>query len=702
MDLRRAFNSKSGGKPKERRLEMIKPTSQLENFSTLNKQQRKGNIMNKVQIAICSILAAGSCFAQQYFVTSPDGANSIEVFTQPALAYQVRHNQIPVTTPSPIAITINGKVYGENAVVVSKKERSEDRILKPAVKEKRAEIRDHFNELELTLEGGYGVKFRAFDNGVAYRLFTTLGGEVLVDEEEIVYNFTGDHLASVPVSDGFFSHYERGYTNVNISAMGDILGCLPSMVTLETNPKIARTSEVKVAITEADLDDYPGFYVVKGAAENQLVAKFPYYPKTTYQPTDRDVKVGEREAFMAKTSGTREFPWRLMVITDEDKELINNTLVYQLAPEQKIADASWIKPGKVAWDWYNMNNIDGVDFEAGVNTETYKFYIDFAARYGLEYIILDEGWYDITTSDLLHPVKEVDVQELINYGKKKNVGVILWVTWSALDEQLDAALDIFKKWGVKGIKVDFMQRDDQWMVNYFERVAKAAADRKLLVDFHGSYKPCGLRRAYPNIITREGVRGLENNKWDGKFSNPEYCLQMPFLRMLAGPVDYTPGAMENAQDENYNAVWNRPMSLGTRCHQLGMYVIYESPLQMLADAPSQYLKEPVIMEYLEAVPSVWDETVVLDAKFGDYVLIARRNGDTWYVGAMTDWTARDLGVDFSFLGDGKYTINIWQDGANAHRRATDYKKVSDTVDAGDTLNIHLAPGGGWVAVIKSK
>lgn len=665
-------------------------------------QSTKGNTMKTQSMIALMALMAGPSFAESYLVSSPNGSNTIEVQTQPTLTYQVRHNEARVTNPSPISITINGTNYGENLVVAQMTERSKDQILKPIVREKRAEIRDFYNELELTFKNGLGVKFRAFDNGVAYRLSTTIDGEAFVGEEQIVYNFVEDHVASVPVSDGFFSHYERGYTNVTISAMGDILGCLPAMVSLEPNFKIARPSAVKVAITEADLDDYPGFYLVKGTEANQLVGSFPYYPKTTFQPTDRDVKVGTREEYLAKTTGTREFPWRLMVITDEDKELINNTLVYQLAPELKIADTSWIKPGKVAWDWYNMNNIDGVDFKAGVNTETYKYYIDFAAQYGLEYIILDEGWYDITTSDLLHPLPEVNVQELIKYGAKKDVGVILWVTWSALDVQFDEALPLFEKWGAKGIKVDFMQRDDQPMVNYYERVAKAAAEHKLLVDFHGSYKPCGLRRAYPNVITREGVRGLENNKWDGMMSNPEYCLEMPFLRMLAGPVDYTPGAMANAQLENYNAVWNRPMSLGTRCHQLGMYVIYESPLQMLADAPSQYLKEPAIMEYLEAVPSTWDETVVLDAKYSDFVVIARRNGDTWYVGAMTDWDARDLEVDLSFLPKGKYVASIWQDGANADQRATDYKKVSQDVKASDKLNIHLAPGGGWAAIIKQK
>jgi alpha-glucosidase len=369
-------------------------------------------------------------------------------------------------------------------------------------------------------------------------------------------------------------------------------------------------------------------------------------------------------------------------------------MIYKLAKPCQLDDTSWIKPGKVAWDWWNWNNIYGVDFRAGINTETYKYYIDFASKYGIEYVILDEGWYKL--GNLLDVVPEINVEELVTHGKEKNVGIILWVIWKTLDDQLEEALDQFVKWGVKGIKVDFMQRDDQWMVNYYYKIAREAAKRHLLVDFHGAYKPTGLIRTYPNVLTSEGVRGLENSKWSKDDPSPGHNVTIPFIRMLAGPMDYTPGAMLNATKEPFRPVFNRPMSQGTRCHQLAMYVVYESPLQMLCDSPSNYLKEAECMDFFSRVPTVWDDTKVLDAKVGEYVLITRRSGNEWYVGAMTNWTARELEVDFSFLDAGNYTIEIYQDGINADRNAMDYKKVVRTVTKNEKLNIHLAPGGGWV------
>jgi alpha-glucosidase len=386
----------------------------------------------------------------------------------------------------------------------------------------------------------------------------------------------------------------------------------------------------------------------------------------------------------------------VLVIAEDDGDLIESEMVYKLSPENRIKDPSWIRPGKVAWDWWNANNIFGVDFRAGINTETYKYYIDFASRYGIEYIILDEGWSD--TTDLFQVNPDIDLDELLEHARRKNVGVILWVVWKTLDDQLDEALDRFAEWGIKGIKVDFMQRDDQWMVNYYWKVAEAAARRKLLVDFHGSYKPAGLRRAYPNVLTREGVRGLEHVKWS-EHPTPEHNLLLPFIRMLAGPMDYTPGAMINAQKNNFNAVFTRPMSLGTRCHQLAMYVVFESPLQMLADSPSHYLREEACVGFLAVVPTVWDETRVLDAKVGDYVLIARKSGEEWYVGAMTDWSPRELTMDLSFLPEGDFTMEFFQDGPNADRYASDFEQGRKAVSRDSKIRIRLAPGGGWAARI---
>lgn len=448
----------------------------------------------------------------------------------------------------------------------------------------------------------------------------------------------------------------------------------------------------KVAIAESDLYDYPGFYLF-GTGKPSLTAKFPNFVLEESMRRDRDPVVTKRADYIAKTEGSRSFPWRILVLAEKDGDLIDTDIVWKLARPCELKDTSWIQPGKVAWDWYNACNIFGVDFKAGVNTDTYKYYIDFASKYGIEYIILDEGWYEL--GDLLKIVPEMDMEELFEYAEQKNVGIILWVVWKTLDDQLQEALDQFEKWGCKGIKVDFMQRDDQWMVNYYEKIAREAAKRKMLVDFHGSYKPSGLRRAFPNVLTYEGVPGGENHKWSDIIT-PEHNTTLPFTRMLAGPMDYTPGSMVNAQKKNFSDIFYRPMSQGTRCQQLAMYVVFESPLQMLCDSPSQYYREPECMKFLGPVPTVWDQTVVLDAKIGEYVLIARQSGDEWYVGAMTNSQPRELKVDLSFLPKKKYTASIWQDGVNADRYASDFKTLQQDVNGSDTLTIKLAPGGGWV------
>ena len=469
-----------------------------------------------------------------------------------------------------------------------------------------------------------------------------------------------------------------------------------------------------MAITEADLFDYPGMDLTGGTEPNSLTGLFPYYPARVEMARDRDEKVVEREPYMAKTRGTREFPWRVLVIAASDTTLLDTDVVYRLASDSRIGDTSWIRPGKVAWDWWNFNNIYGVPFRAGVNTDTYKHYIDFAAEHGIEYVILDEGWYKL--GDLMTQMPGIDMEAIAAHAREKKVGLVMWVVWKTLDLQMAQALDQFEKWGVKGIKVDFMQREDQWMVNYYERVAREAAKRRLLVDFHGAYKPTGLYRTYPNVVTSEGVLGLEQSKW-GDLASPDNAVTFPFMRMMAGPVDYTPGAMLNATKADFKPVFNRPVSQGTRCQQLAMYVVYESPLQMLADSPSNYRREPDSLEFLSRVPTVWDETRVLSAAVGEHILVARRSGNTWYVGAMTNWSPRDLDVPLSFLGGpstglgagpstalgaGGWEADIYRDGPNADRAAVDYAREKRTVGPADRLSIHLAPGGGWVARISRK
>jgi alpha-glucosidase len=464
-------------------------------------------------------------------------------------------------------------------------------------------------------------------------------------------------------------------------------------------PALFDVQGYKLLLTESDLFNYAGMWL-RGNGNGGVKGVFPYYPKRKEIQGDRNELVPEREDFIASLNGRQSLPWRVLMISREDADLLTNQLVYQLASPSE-GDYSWVKPGKVQWDWWNANNIRGVDFRAGINNETYKYYIDFASTYGIEYVILDEGWSD--TRDLMKESPDIDIAELSAYASDKGVGIILWTNWLALDgELLEPTLDQFAKWGIKGIKVDFMQRDDQEMVNYYIKVSEAAAQRKMLVDFHGAYKPTGLYRTYPNVVTYEGVLGLEQSK-GSDIVDPEHNETIPFIRMVAGPMDYTPGAMLNAQKDNWKPVWSKPMSMGTRVHQLAMFVVYESPLQMLADNPTHYYEEPEAMEFLKEVPTAWAETIPLQAQIGDYVLVARKakNGD-WYIGGMTDWLERELNFNLSFLDDGEYTMQVWKDGINADRNAQDFKMEMIDINKNSIVIADMAKGGGWTAIIRKK
>ncbi|MDZ7394043.1 MAG: glycoside hydrolase family 97 protein [candidate division KSB1 bacterium] len=643
------------------------------------------------QISIVGFLAAlivGSVRARDVSLVSPDQRTQVTVSIGENISYRVQHDGRQILAPSPIALTLgDGTVLGEKPTLKRTKRREINQIIRPVVREKSAEILDRCHELTLEFAQGFSLVFRAYDDGIAYRFATRLPGEVTIKAEKATFQFPSDCMTFFPQEDSFFSHSERLYLHIPISQVGERFCSLPALVEIPDGPK--------VAITEADLEDYPGMYLT-GCRESatQLVGLFPHYVLEDSARNDRDMVPVRRADFLARTRGERLFPWRVMVIADRDGQLVESQMVYKLARPLELDDVSWIKPGKVAWDWWNAWNVYGVDFRAGINTATYKYYIDFAARYGIEYVILDEGWYKL--GNVLDVNPDIDMEELTAYAREKNVGLILWVIWKTLDDQLQEALDQFQRWGIKGIKVDFMQRDDQEVVNFYWRIAREAAKRKLIVDFHGAHKPTGLRRAYPNVLTREGVRGMEWSKWSTGAS-PDNAVTIPFARMLAGPMDYTPGAMINATREQFRPIMTLPMSQGTRCHQLAMYVVYESPLQMLADSPTHYLREPECMDFLASVPTVWDETHALDGQVGQYILVARRNGSEWYVGAMTNWTPRDLVVDFSFLAPGRYQLQAYQDGVNADRCAMDFKRVFKTIDAGHKEIIHLAPGGGWAA-----
>lgn len=629
---------------------------------------------------------------KEYSLLSPDKNLEVKISVGEKIEFSVWKNGKALISPSPLAMNVNDNVVlGGNASVKSTKTNSVDQILQREVRQKSKEVRENYNELKIVFKENFALSFRVFNEGVAYRFETSLDGDMKVNSETYSVNFAGDYLSYFPEEESFMSHNERLFNPVMLKDIKE--------KQFASTPTIIDTKEgTLVGITESDLEDYPGLWL-KGTAQNSLTGIFPAYVLEAQLKRDRDFVPTKRADYLALTKGTRTFPWRIFAITNNDGDLITNEMVYLLSKPNQLKDISWIRPGKVAWDWWNFNNIYNVDFRAGVNTETYKYFIDFASKFGIEYIILDEGWYKL--GDLLSMEPGMNVQEIIDYGKKKNVGVILWVIWKTLDDQLQPALDLFEKWGAKGIKVDFMQRDDQEIVNYYWKIAREAAKRKLLVDFHGAFKPSGLFRAYPNVITNEGVKGLENDKWENAVT-PEHCVTLPFTRMFAGPMDFTPGAMVNVTKASFKPMFTQPTSMGTRCQQLAMYVVYESPLQMLADNPTNYYREPVCMEFLSKVPSVWDKTIVLDAKISDYVLLARQSGNDWYVGAMTDDKARDLAVDFSFLDKGTYTADIWQDGINADRNGNDFKKISVEVTKETKLNIHLAPGGGWAVRVYSK
>ena len=640
--------------------------------------------------AACCLPGAACALAQgNYTLDSPDKRIEVRIHTGEGITYDVALKGKALVTGAALAMDVDHHPLGANAKVKGTKERSADDWLEPVVRQKFAKIHEQYKELRIDFDGNYAVIFRAYPEGVAYRFETSLPGkEVKVYSEKASFPFAGDWTVYYPQEDGFMSHNERKYLPHPLKdiAKGE----------LATLPAVVDADGVKVAIAESGLEDYPGLWL-SGTASDTLEATFPPYPLKEELVRDRDLHVTQSADYLAITQGTRAYPWRVIGIAEHDGDLLTSELVWLLEDPSRVQDTSWIKPGKVAWDWWNDTNLYGVDFKAGVNTQTYKYYIDFASKYGIPYIILDEGWYKL--GNVLDVVPEINIPEIVEYGKQKNVGVILWVVWKSLGDQLIPALDQYEKWGVKGVKVDFMQRSDQPLIQYFYRVTQECAKRHMLVDYHGDQKTAVMTRTWPNLISTEGVRGLEWDKWSAE-TDPKHDVTLPFTRMFLGPMDFTPGAMLNASMRAFRPVFERPMSLGTRCHQLAMYVVFESPLQMLSDSPSNYLREPEAMEFLGPVPSVWDDTKVLDGKIAEYVAVARRSGKEWYVGAMTDWTARDMELDLSFLPDGNYSMQSFEDGLNAELNASDYRMKKTAVGKNTKLTIHLAPGGGWAARIR--
>ena len=644
----------------------------------------------KIFLFLLCVILTLNAISKEYKITSPNGQISVTVLVDNQIKWSAAVDGNPIFTNNEMSLDLGTTVLGVNTKILSAKTTSVKEVVSTVVAVKSKTIANEYNQLTLAFKPDYKVSFRVFDNGIAYRFETSMKEEIIVKNEVVDLNFSGDYGVLFPEEETLYSHYERLYLDQKISSLKASKFCsLPTLVKADNN--------IKIGITEADLFDYPCLFM-EATGKNAFKSKYPKVILKSEPKGDRDIQHIQEADYIAKTNGTRSFPWRVFMVSKEDARLVENQMVFLLSRESKITETSWIKPGLVAWDWWNENNIYGVDFKAGLDTKTYKYYIDFASQYKIPYIILDEGW-TLTTLNIKEPNKDLNLKELIAYGKSKNVDIILWCLWNALDADVNGTLDLYAKWGIKGIKVDFMARSEQYMVNFYERAAKACADRKLLIDFHGAFKPSGMARAYPNIINHEGVKGMENCKWS-KDITPEHDVTLCFTRMLAGPMDYTPGAMTNKNAKDYSISFSHPMSLGTRCHQLAMYVCYDAPLQMLNDSPSNYYKEPECTSFISRMPTVWDNTKILDAKVGDYILTARQKENNWYLGALTDWTARSLNVDFSFLGEGTYELEIMQDGINAEVSCNDYKRIVQQVTKADKLKINLAKGGGWAAICR--
>lgn len=663
-----------------------------------------------IQTFCLLFLCLGTVRAQQYQLASPNGKLSVTVDAGEALTWQIAHDGTTVLQPSAIALQGRDEksakkaiIFGKNVKVIRAERKSVESSF-PTPLYKKASVKDVYNQLTLKCRGGYSVQFRAYDDGAAYRFISEQNKPFIVLNETADFNFDKDYQAFVPyINDNrngerYCFSFESYYDEAPLSKMHtDSLSITPLMVCLDGGKK--------AVIMEAGLENYPGMFLTANPQTRQGVqAAFAPYPlEETIGGHNRLNLIPTKRADYIARCAKQELPWRVVLVTEKDTQLADNDMAQRLAPACRIKDISWIKPGKVAWDWWNTCNLTGVDFKAGMNTPTYKAFIDFAADNNLEYIIIDDGWSG--NESLLKDLNpDIDLKELVAYGNQKGVGIILWASWRNSAKDTEAAFSHYAQMGIKGFKIDFFDRDDQPLVQSVERIVACAAEHRLVLDLHG-LKPYGIQRTYPNVLNFEGVKGLENAKWEPIVNGaplhnfPRYDVTAPYLRMLIGPMDYTPGATMNATRETFRAVNDHPMSQGTRVHQMAMYTLFEAPLQMLADSPSKYMKEQECTDFIAKVPTVFDETVALDGEVGEYLTLARRKGDVWYIASMTDWTPRDCTIDLSFLGEGSYEAEIFSDGINADREATDYKKEVRTVTSENKLNIHMAPGGGWTARI---
>ena len=653
---------------------------------------------------------------RDWSIESPDKTVQVDIHRlgNYSLDWQIRYKGTEVLKPSNINILLDGTMDVSTKGGIgkeSKREQVRSQFETPFYK--KSVVKDEYNSLTISFKNGISLEFRVYNDGAAYRFIINRKKASEVTSEQAEFCFADDYQAFIPyVNDNrggerYCYSFESYYDEQPLSKMySDSLAITPLAVCLPGG--------IKAIVMDAGVENYPGMFLKKGNRDNTLQAEFAPYPlEQEIGGFDRLNLVPTRRAdYIAKLEGSSALPWRAVVITERDADILNCDMAQRLAPKCRIKDTSWIHPGKVAWDWWNNTNVYGVDFKSGMNTDTYLYYIDFAAKNHIEYIIIDEGWSGKESlTENLNP--EIDLKRLIAHGKEKGVGIILWSSWRNLIGSnplndisvTDAVMKRYAEMGIKGFKVDFFDRDDQQVIASAYKIAESAAKYHLYLDYHG-LKPFGIQRAYPNIFNFEGVKGLENFKWEPRTGNgplhnqPRYDVTAPYLRMLAGPMDYTPGAMSNAMKDSFFGNNNHPMSQGTRVHQMAMYTVFEAPLQMMADSPTKYMQNQECTDFIAQVPTTFDETKALDGKLGEYIVIARRKGTTWYLAAMTDWTPRDLTIDLSFLGTGNHQAEIFADGINAMKEASDYKRSQQTVTSTDRLNIHLSSGGGWTAIIR--
>lgn len=652
------------------------------------------NFMNKFLFTLIVFIGLSDMLHAQnrgLELQSPNGAIKVSLNVSDKIYYSVACNNDVLLQKNHLSLSLRNEVLGQNPKLTGTKKAQGKEVLKPYISLKYSTVRNAYNSLLLNFKGNYAVEFRAFDDGIAYRFLTAKKGDIEVMNEDFTLNFPEEYALHLQQPGGFKTSYEENYSLVNSKDWkpADKMSNLPILIDTK--------KQYKILVSESDLSDYPGMFL-KGTGENGISSTFPKNPLEFGDDGDRSLKILKEADFIAKTAGTRSFPWRYLVITSADKQLLENTMTLKLASPSVIKDPSWIKPGQASWEWWNDAAPYGpdVNFVSGYNLETYKYYIDFAAKYGLKYIVMDEGWAN-STRDPYTPNPKVDVHELIRYGKEKNVGVILWLTWLTVHNHMEL-FKTFSEWGVKGVKIDFMDRSDQWMVNYFENVAKEAAKYKLFVDFHGAFKPSGLEYKYPNVISYEGVRGME--QMGG--TKPDNSVFLPFMRNAVGPMDYTPGAMISMQPESYRAERPNAASIGTRAYQMALFVVFESGIQMLADNPTLYYRNADCTEFITQVPTTWDETKALAATVGEVAVVAKRKGEKWFIGGMTNGKEKErtVSINLDFLAPGKtYTMTYFEDGINAGRQAMDYRKKTLQVKSGDKFDIKMVRNGGFAAMI---